>query len=100
MNDERIRIKYPILNAEESEWGNPLSSDDRESVGATDSTRLSSLRDCALIATPQASSGAARPSKAEAARTLSLQAVSRAVRAAFANLRASVLARLSERRRR
>jgi hypothetical protein len=25
-------VKYPIPNAEESEWGNPLSSDDRESV--------------------------------------------------------------------
>jgi hypothetical protein len=39
-------VKYPIPNAEESKWENPLSSDDRESVRATDSTRLSALRDC------------------------------------------------------
>src|SRR5277367_5811295 len=50
----RSRIKYPIQNAEESEWGNLLSSGDQGSARASDSTRLSPLRDCALTATPRA----------------------------------------------
>src|SRR5271170_2749784 len=44
----RSRIKCPILNAEESEWGSPLSSGGQGSARATDSTRPSPLRDCAL----------------------------------------------------
>src|SRR5271163_2378803 len=53
VNEERIHIKHPIPNAEESEWMNPLSSEDRGSARASDSTRPSPHLDCALTATPQ-----------------------------------------------